>query len=74
MNAYMYLSMLGNQLLSSIFADYISILSKLRQNTADIQGIRMDYHDKICKEVGKEFQYGQCLCMQPLSTQPYHTS
>ena len=28
MNAYMYLTMLGNQLLSSIFADYISILSK----------------------------------------------
>ncbi len=26
-NAYMYLAMLGNQLLSSIFADYISILS-----------------------------------------------
>ena len=47
MNAYMYLAMLGNQLLSSIFADYISILSKLRRNTADIQGIRMDYHDKI---------------------------
>ena len=21
-----------------------------------------------CKEVGKNFQYGQCLCMQPLST------
>lgn len=34
MNAYMYLAMLGNQLLSSIFADYISILSKLRRNTA----------------------------------------
>ena len=47
MNAYMYLSMLGNQLLSSIFADYISILSKLRRNTADIQGIWMDYHDKM---------------------------
>ena len=46
-NAYMYLAMLGNQLLSSIFADYISILSKLRRNTADIQGIWMDYHDKI---------------------------
>ena len=46
MNAYMYLSMLGNQLLSSIFADYISILSKLRRNT-DFQGIWMDYHDKI---------------------------
>lgn len=30
----MYLAMLGNQLLSSIFADYISILSKLRRNTA----------------------------------------
>lgn len=47
MNAYMYLSMLGNQLLSSIFADYISILSKLRQNTADIQWFIMDYHDKM---------------------------
>lgn len=47
MNAYMYLAMLENQLLSPIFADYISILSKLRRNTADIQGIWMDYHDKI---------------------------
>lgn len=47
MNAYMYLAILGNQLLSLIFADYISILSKLRRNTADIQGIRIDYHDKI---------------------------
>jgi len=46
MNAYMYLAMLGNQLLSPIFADYISILSKLRRNTADIQGIRMDYQNK----------------------------
>lgn len=46
MNAYMYLAMLGNQLLSSIFADYISILSKLRRNTADIQGIWMDYQNK----------------------------
>lgn len=42
----MYLAMLGNQLLSPIFADYISILSKLRRNT-DIQGFWMDYHDKI---------------------------
>ena len=42
----MYLPILGNQLLSSIFADYISILSKLRRNTADIQGIWMDYHNK----------------------------
>ena len=47
MNAYMYLAILGNQLLSSIFTDYIYILSKLRRNTADIQGIWMDYHDKI---------------------------
>ena len=47
MNAYMYLAILGNQLLSLICADYISILSKLRRNTADIQGIWMDYHDKI---------------------------
>ena len=43
----MYLAILENQLLSSIFADYISILSKLRRTTADIQGIWMDYHDKI---------------------------
>ena len=43
----MYLAILVNQLLSSIFADYIYILSKLRRNTADIQGIWMDYHDKI---------------------------
>ena len=43
----MYLAILVNQLLSSIFADYISILSKLRRNTADIQWIRMDYHDKM---------------------------
>ena len=42
----MYLAILGNQLLSSIFADYISILSKLRRNTADIQGIWMDYQNK----------------------------
>ena len=47
MNAYWYLTVLENQLLSSIFADYISILSKLRRNTADIQGIWMDYHDKM---------------------------
>lgn len=47
MNAYMYLAMLENQLFCSIFADYISILSKLRRNTADFQGIWMDYHDKI---------------------------
>ena len=25
-----------------------------------------------CKEVRKEFQYGQCLRMQPFSTQPYN--
>lgn len=43
----MYLAILGDQLLSPIFANYISILSKLRGNTADIQGIWMDYHDKI---------------------------
>ena len=43
----MYLAILGNQLLGPIFANYISILSKLRGNTADIQGIWMDYHDKI---------------------------
>ena len=47
MNAYMYLIVFENQLVSLIFADYISILSKLRRNTADIQGIWMDYHDKI---------------------------
>ena len=42
----MYLAILGNQLLSSIFADYISILSKLRRNTADTQWIWMDYQNK----------------------------
>ena len=47
MNAYMYLSRLENQLFSSIFTDYISILSKLRRNTADIQWFIMDYHDKM---------------------------
>ena len=47
MNAYWYLTVLENQLFCSIFADYIYILSKLRRNTADIQGIWMDYHDKI---------------------------
>ena len=46
MNAYMYLAILGNKLVSLIFADYISILSKLRWNTADIQGIWMDYQNK----------------------------
>ena len=46
MNAYMYLIVFENQLFSSIFADYISILSKLRRNTADIQGIWMDYQNK----------------------------
>ena len=34
MNAYMYLIVFENQLVSLIFADYISILSKLRRNTA----------------------------------------
>ena len=48
MNAYMYLAMLGNQLLSHIFADYISILSKLRRNTADIQGIFTKFVYKLC--------------------------
>lgn len=47
MNAYMHLSVLENQLLSSIFADYISILSNLRQNIADIRGFMMDYDNKM---------------------------
>ena len=47
MNAYWYLTVLENQLLSPICADYISIFSKLRQNIADIQWIRMYYHDKM---------------------------
>ena len=41
-----YVSCMGNQLLSPIFADYISIFSKLRRNTAEIQGIWMDYQNK----------------------------
>ena len=56
----MYLAILGNQLLSSIFADYIYILSKLRRNTADIQGIWMDYHDKILF-FPLESTYKKCL-------------
>ena len=35
---------------------YISILSKLRRNTADIQGIRMDYHDKILFLLRKNYK------------------
>ncbi len=38
---------LENQLFSSIFVDYISNLSKLRYNTADIQWIMIDYHGKM---------------------------
>ena len=56
----MYLAILGNQLLSSIFADYISILSKLRQNTADIQWFIMDYHDKMLFFT-TESTYKKCL-------------
>ena len=41
----MYLAILGNQLLSSIFADYISILSKLRRNT-DQETIRTGLYKK----------------------------
>ena len=47
MNASMYLSVLENQLFSSIFTDYISILSKLRRNIVDFQGIITDYHYKM---------------------------
>ena len=69
MNAYMYLAMLGNQLLSPIFADYISILSKLevKSHKSSLRGQR-DKPNMACKEVRKEFQYGQCLRMQPFST------
>ena len=37
----------GKPIAQSRFADYISILSELQRNTADIQGFWMDYHDKI---------------------------
>ena len=47
MNAYMYLIVFENQLFSSIFTDYISILSKLRKNIVDFQGIITDYHYKM---------------------------
>ncbi len=47
MNASIYLSVLENQMFSSIFTDYISILSKLRQNIADIRGFMMDYDNKM---------------------------
>ena len=43
----MYLAILGNKLVSLIFADYISILSKSRQNIADIRGFMMDYDNKM---------------------------
>ena len=39
MNAYMYLAILGNQLLSLIFADYISILYKLRRIQQIFKGV-----------------------------------
>ena len=45
--ANIYLAVLETIYLSSTFTDSIFILSKLRRNTADIQGIWMDYHDKI---------------------------
>lgn len=49
----MYLAILGNQLLSSIFADYISILSKLRRNTAlSLQKNTMQSH-KLQNDQGK---------------------
>lgn len=38
---------LEDLLFSSIFTDYISILSKYRQNTTDIQRIMIDYHGKM---------------------------
>ena len=47
MNAYMHLSVLENQLFSSIFTDSIFILSKLRKNIVDFQGIITDYHYKM---------------------------
>ena len=58
--ANMHLSVLENQLLSSIFADYISILAKLRRNTADIQGIWMDYQNKTLF-LNNESTYRKCL-------------
>ena len=45
---------MGNQLLSSIFADYISILSKLRRNTAVLEdkGISQTW---LAKKLGRSF-------------------
>ncbi|MCI7597965.1 MAG: hypothetical protein SOY06_08480 [Prevotella sp.] len=46
MNEYMYLAVLENQVFWTPFADYISNLSKLRQDTADIQWIVMNYQNR----------------------------
>ena len=50
----MYLAILGNQLLSSIFADYISILSKLRRKRAVLEdkGISQTW---LAKKLGRSF-------------------
>ena len=57
MNAYMYLIVFENQLFSSIFTDYISILSKLRRNTADIQGSSDIPSDKVSIEQKKTAEH-----------------
>ena len=45
--ANMYLAVLETIYLSSTFTDSIFILSKLRQNIADIRGFMMDYDNKM---------------------------
>ena len=50
-----------------------ALYSKLTSHKSSLRGQR-DKPNMACKEVRKEFQYGQCLRMQPFSTQPYHTS
>ena len=53
-----------------LLAEYLNSLPAV----FDTVYAKRDKPNMACKEVGKEFQYGQCLCMQPHSTQPYHTS
>ena len=45
----------------------------MKSHKSSLRGQR-DKPNMARKEVGNEFQYDQCLRMQPFSTQPYHTS
>ena len=67
----MYLPILGNQLVSSIFADYISILSKLRRKRAVLEdkGISQTW---LAKKLGRSFStVNAYVCNR---SQPYLTT